>query len=114
MRNYIKKAVPKTPQDRRNLENTVRDMLDEIRINKDAAVTGYAKNLDKWSRGSFLVTQDEIKKVGSLLPDSFKQDFEYCKKQVIEFAKHQLDSLHSFESEVTPGVILGQKNIQSL
>ena len=53
MRNYLKRAVPKAPQNRRNLENTVRDMLDEIRINKDAAVTGYAKNLDKWSRGSF-------------------------------------------------------------
>jgi len=111
MRNYLKRAVPKAPQNRRNLENTVRDMLDEIRVNKDAAVTEYAKNLDKWSRGSFLVTQDEIRKVGSLLPDSFKQDFAYCKNQVIEFAKRQLESLHSFESEVAPGVILGQKNI---
>jgi sulfopropanediol 3-dehydrogenase len=111
MRNYLKRAVPKVPQNRRNLENTVRDMLDEIRVNKDAAVTEYAKKLDKWSRGSFLVTQDEIKKVGSLLPDSFKQDFAYCKNQVIEFAKRQLESLHSFESEVAPGVILGQKNI---
>ena len=76
MRNYLKRAVPKTPQDRRNLENTVRDMLDEIKEKKDTAVTEYAKNLDKWSRGSFLVTQDEIMKVSSLLPDSFKQDFD--------------------------------------
>ena len=111
MRNYLKRAIPKTPQDRRYHENFVRDMLDEIREKKDTAVTEYAKNLDKWSRGSFLVTQDEIMKVNSLLPDSFKQDFEYCKNQVIEFAKRQLESLHSFESEVAAGVILGQKNI---
>lgn len=34
MRQYIKKAIPKAPQDKRNLENTVRGMLDEIKEKK--------------------------------------------------------------------------------
>jgi sulfopropanediol 3-dehydrogenase len=111
MRQYIKKAIPKAPQDKRNLENTVRGMLDEIKEKKDEAVLAYAKNLDKWTRESFQVTPDEISKVSRSLPESFKQDFDYCKKQVVEFSKRQLESLHEFESEISPGVILGQKNI---
>ena len=98
MRQYIKKAIPKAPQDKRNLENTVRGMLDEIKEKKDEAVLAYAKNLDKWTRESFQVTPDEISKVSRSLPESFKQDFDYCKKQVIEFSKLQLESLHEVES----------------
>lgn len=111
MAEYLKKAPPKPPQDRTNLEQTVRRMLDEIARNRDAAVEKYARELDKWDRGEFRVTPDEIRSVAARLPDSFKQDFEYCRRQVMEFAKRQRASLHEFEAQIEPGVTLGQKVI---
>ena len=111
MAEYLKKEKPKAPQDRTNLEQTVRRMLDDIEVNRDEAVRKYARDLDKWERPEFRVTQEEIRTTANRLPETFKQDFEYCRKQVTEFAKRQRDSLKEFETEIEKGVILGQKVI---
>lgn len=111
MAEYLKKAAPKPPQDRSNLEQTVRRMLDDIAAHRDAAVRKYAHDLDKWQRDDFRVTPDEIRSVAARLPETFKQDFAYCRKQVMEFAQRQRDSLQEFEAEVGPGITLGQKVI---
>lgn len=111
MGEYLKKAKPKAPQDRTNLEQTVKSMLDDIALNRDDAIRKYARELDKWERSDFLVTQDEIRSVSSKLPERFKQDFEYCRRQVTEFAKRQKDSLSEFETEIEKGIVLGQKVI---
>jgi sulfopropanediol 3-dehydrogenase len=109
MAEYLKKAAPRPPQDKSRVEQTVRRMLDDIAANRDAAVGKYARELDKWDRDDFRVTAQEIHKVSSRLPETFKQDFEYCRRQVTEFAKRQRDSLQGFETQVEPGVTLGQK-----
>ena len=111
MAEHLKKAVPKAPQDRRKLQDTVRSMLDRIANERDAAIRHYARELDKWERDDFRVTPDEIRKVSAQLPETFKQDFEYCRKQVMEFAKRQLETLAPLETEIAPGVILGHKHI---
>jgi sulfopropanediol 3-dehydrogenase len=111
MAEYLKKAIPKPAQDRSNLEQTVRRMLDDIEANRDAAVRKYARELDKWQRDDFLVKPDEIRSVAARLPETFKQVFAYCRKQVMEFAQRQKDSLQEFEAEVGPGITLGQKVI---
>ena len=45
------------------------------------------------------------------LPTTVVEDLGYVQKQVWHFASCQLDSLHDFEVEVSPGVRLGQRNI---
>jgi sulfopropanediol 3-dehydrogenase len=42
---------------------------------------------------------------------TFKEDFAFCKSQVVDFAKRQRDSVHAFEDEFGPGITLGQKII---
>ncbi|TRZ91597.1 MAG: histidinol dehydrogenase [Rhodocyclaceae bacterium] len=111
MAEYLKKAKPKAPQDRTNLEQTVRRILGDIVANRDDAVRKYAREFDKWERNDFKVTSDEIRSTAKKLPETFKQDFEYCRKQVTEFAKRQKDSLSEFETEIQKGIILGQKVI---
>jgi len=111
MAEYLKKAAPKPPQDRTNIEQTVRRMLDDIAANRDAAVRKYARELDKWERDDFRVSHDEISQVSARLPGTFKQDFEYCRKQVMGFAKRQKESLQEFETETESGITLGQKVI---
>ena len=111
MKTYVKKAPPAAPQDRTRLEETVRKMLADIAANRDAAIKRYARELDKWESDSFRVSEDAIRKVAGQLPESFKADFEYSLKQVVGFAKRQLETLTGFETEIEPGIVLGQKMI---
>ena len=111
MRIYIKQAPPPAPQDKTRLEASVRAMLADIAENRDAAVKKYARELDKWESGEFRVGMDAIRKVEKSLPDSFKEDLKYSIRQVTGFARKQLETLQSFETEMEPGIVLGQKMI---
>ena len=111
MAEYLKQAKPKVPQDRRKLEETVRGMLDRIAAGRDDEVRRYARELDHWERPDFRVTPDEIRKVSAQLPETFKQDLEYCRRQIMEFAKRQLETLKPLETEISEGVTLGHKHI---
>jgi sulfopropanediol 3-dehydrogenase len=86
-------------------------MLADVATNRDEAVRRYARDLDKWNGETFRVSSDEISKVEHSLPETFKEDFAFCKKQVTDFAKRQRDSLQEFEAEIAPGVHLGQRMI---
>ena len=111
MKTYLKRSPPPAPQDKTRLETAVRSMLADIAQNRDAAVKRYARDLDKWEGAEFRVSMDQIRKVEKSLPESFKDDLRYSIKQVTGFAKRQLDTLQSFEAEVEPGIVLGQKMI---
>jgi sulfopropanediol 3-dehydrogenase len=111
VRTYLKKAPPKAPFDRTKLEETVRSMLDDIVENGDAAVKAYAAKLDRWTSEEFRVSDDKIRSVVREMPETFKEDFEYARRKVTDFAKRQLDSMHEFETEIEPGIMLGQKHL---
>lgn len=111
MATYLKKAPTRAPEDKTHLEETVRNLLADLRSHRDEAVRRYALKFDRWEQATFRVSEDEIRRVASRLPDSFKADFEFCRRQVVEFAKRQRDTLQSFETEIEPGIVLGQKII---
>ncbi len=111
MAEYIKKAPPRTARDLSAVEETARRMLADIKANGDAAVARYAADLDKWQGGEFRVSQDQIAAAEASLPETFKEDFEFCHRQITDFAKRQLETLTDFECEAEPGILLGQKQI---
>jgi sulfopropanediol 3-dehydrogenase len=111
MRTYLKRAIPTEPADRGRIEETVRRMLAEIDTGRDAAVRRYARELDKWDTAEMRVTPDAIAKVSREMPETFKEDFAYCLRQVSNFARKQLESMRPFEVELEPGIVLGQRLI---
>lgn len=111
MVNYLKKAEPQSRQADRALSDRVRAMLDDIEQNRDDAVRRYARDLDRWERSQFRVSDAEIATARKAVSSVFKDDFAFCKKQVTDFAKRQRDSMHEFEAEVGDGITLGQKII---
>lgn len=111
MTKYLKKAPPKVRQASSGVEDTVRAMLADIAENRDDAIRRYAAKLDRWENREFHVSKDDFKAAESALPVSFKEDFDFAHKMVTEFARRQLDSISGFESEIEPGVVLGQKLI---
>jgi sulfopropanediol 3-dehydrogenase len=111
MPEYIKQAPPKEARDMSAVEDTARRMLADIKENGDEAVTRYAEQLDKWQGGAFRVSEDQIAAAEASLPETFKEDFDFCHRQIVEFAKRQLATLTDFECETEPGILLGQKQI---
>jgi sulfopropanediol 3-dehydrogenase len=108
---YLKRAAPATRADRGRVETTVREMLERIASERDEAVKHYAKTLDKWENDAFRVSPDTIRAVENRLPETFKDDFAVCLRNVTNFARLQRGSLTEFESEISPGVHVGQKQI---
>ena len=107
----LKQAEPPSRQANRELSERVRAMLDDIEQNRDEAVRRYAKELDRWERPDFRVSEAEIAAARKAVSPVFKDDFAFCKKQVTDFAKRQRDSLQEFEAEFGDGITLGQKII---
>lgn len=108
---YHLKTSAAEQRDTKQIETTVRTMLAAIETRRDDAIREYAQGLDKWESPHFKVGADEIRKVARDLPETFKDDFQLCLRNVSEFAKRQLASMSEFETEFTPGITLGQKLI---
>jgi sulfopropanediol 3-dehydrogenase len=111
VRRYLKKAAPKERSDTDAIENTVRQMLAEIAERRDDAIRRYAETLDHWAKPDFRVSADEIRRATARMPETFKDDFKYAYDKITGFARHQRDSMKSFEVEIEPGIWLGQRLI---
>jgi len=111
MRTYLKRARETPAVDRRQVEETVRRMLDDIARDRDDAIRRYARELDRWESPEFRVSEDRIRQVARDLPETFKEDYDYSLAQVQEFARRQRATMQDLETEMQPGVILGHKHI---
>lgn len=89
----------------------VRDVIDDIRTRGDEAVRAYSEKFDKWTPESFKLSNDDIERIISKVPQQTLDDIKTVQHNVRTFALAQRDSLKDFEMEIRPGVHLGQKNI---
>ncbi len=108
----VKSAKPKSVESRssRDVENTVREMLDTIKNGGESAALDYANKLDGWE-GGVVLTQSDIDEAASKLSEQVKSDIEFSHERVKKFAECQLDSLSEFETELADGVYAGQRLI---
>lgn len=92
------------------VEGIVKDVIQNIRANGDAAVRQYSKQFDSWSPSSFRMSKDEIQSAIDACSKQTIEDIKQVQRNVRKFAEAQKDSLREFEFEIEPGVFLGQKN----
>jgi sulfopropanediol 3-dehydrogenase len=109
MRTYLKKSNGQLRATETAVQDVVRNMLAAIKANRDSAVKEYALKLDNWTADTFRVPDDQIRAVTRQLPESFKDDLGICYRNITDFAKRQRESLTEFETEIQPGITLGQK-----
>ena len=107
MATYLKKAIKQTKSDDENIRGTVKAILGRIREQGEPAVIELAEKFDDWTR-DFILTQDEIDALVSQVPQTVKNDIRFAHEQVHGFAVKQRESIQAFETELSPGVILGQ------
>jgi histidinol dehydrogenase len=89
----------------------VKNIIDDIATNGDAAVRAYSAKFDKWEPASFKLSPAEIDQIISSVDPQTIEDIKTVQANVRRFAQAQRESIHDFEIESEPGVFLGQKNI---
>ena len=105
---YLKKAA-KTPEtETGNAQKVAAGMLAEIERRGEAAVREYAEKLDGW-KGEILVGPEAIERRTRSIPAGVKRDIEFATERVRRFALAQRDSIREFETEVSPGLVAGQR-----
>ena len=94
--------------------DVVRDVLNDVRANGDAAVQKYSKQFDVASPSALEIPQAELKAAAEKMqkenPDLYHA-LCYSRDLAVRFAKKQRESFDDFEVELEPGLFTGQKNI---
>lgn len=105
---YIKKATktPATGED--DTRRIVQEMLAEIEAGGEDRARRYARELDGWNR-DIVVSGAEIEEAARILPEQTRMDIEFSHARVRSFAEAQLVSMTDFETELSPGLIAGQR-----
>ena len=110
---YIKKGktVQQKAEADAKVEETVKNILADIRERKDVAVRELSQKFDNWNPDSFKLSDEQIQEIINTVPQQAIDDIKFAQEQVRNFAKAQLEGLRDIEVETIPGVILGHKNI---
>ncbi|MCL4115004.1 UNVERIFIED_CONTAM: hypothetical protein GTU68_036118 [Idotea baltica] len=85
-------------------------MLKEIEAGGEARCEEYAKQLDGYE-GNIVVTPEEIEAAGKRLSQQVKDDIKFSYDRVYGFAVKQRESMIDFETELSPGLWAGQRQI---
>ncbi len=89
----------------------VSDMLIDLEKNGMDAVRKYSSKFDNWNPDRFDLSEAEIAKAISEVPEQILKDTAYSQDNVRRFAQAQMSMFHDVELEVRPGAVLGHKNI---
>lgn len=107
---YLKKATKNATTDEDNTREIVAKMLAEIEAGGEERCIEYAKQLDNYE-GNIVVTEEEIAAAGDQLSQQIKDDIQFAYDRVYGFAVKQRESLIDFETELSPGLWAGQRQI---
>ena len=109
---YLKRATPKSSAPHNDgVRATVERVIEDVRGRGDAAVREYSERFDRYSPATFRMTAAEIDAAIARVPAQTLEDIRQVQQNIRRFALLQRASLTEFETEVEPGVILGQKNV---
>ncbi len=107
---YLKIAQKNAATDEMNTRDIVTTMLSEIETHGEEKCREYALKLDNYS-GNIVVTPEEIEAAGKSLSQRTKDDIQFAYDRVSKFALQQRAALVDFETELSPGLWAGQKQI---
>ncbi len=108
---YLKKAKERPSDDLSQVRETVRQIVEKVRLEGEDAVRFYSEKFDRWAPASFKVSEEDMHAAKSRLPVTMVEDIDFCQAQIRNFAQEQMKRLSDFEVETLPGVWLGQKVI---
>lgn len=106
----LKKADRVSTTDAGDTQKIVRDILSEIEAGGEEAALAYAAKFDRYE-GNIVLTRDEIEAAAARVSQKLKDDIRFAHDNVRRFAEAQKQTIGDFQTEIQPGLILGQKVI---
>lgn len=94
--------------------DTVRDILKDVRENKDAALHKYSQKFDVACPDTFEISRKDLEKAAEKMKSENPDLYEslcYSRDLALKFARKQRECFTDFETEIESGVYTGQKNI---
>ncbi len=111
MSTFLKEPLNTPPAVTDEVQTTVSTIISDVSRRGTDAIRQYTEKFDNWSPASFRVSADEIDSAADQVDPEVLASAQFTLDQVRNFAQLQLDSMHEFEVETLPGVVLGQKHI---
>lgn len=105
---YFKKAEKTAATGEDDTRKIVADMLGAIEAGGEAKAREYALKLDGWEQEIVLSRADKDAAI-ALVPEQTKLDIQFSHQRVKAFAEAQLASMGEFETELSPGLFVGQR-----
>ena len=105
---HLKKASKSPKTEEENTRKIVKGIIEDIRERSEAAVRELAAKFDHWNR-EFILGDEEKEKLIAMVPQQVKEDIVFAYDQAYGFAVKQRESMREFETELYPGVTLGQR-----
>ncbi|MGI9303668.1 MAG: histidinol dehydrogenase, partial [Gammaproteobacteria bacterium] len=107
---FLKKAAKTAATGEDDTRRIVADMLRDMESGGEARARHYAQELDKWS-GDIIVPDDAIAAAADRVSGQLKDDIQFSLERVRTFARAQLRSQTEFETELSEGLVAGQRLI---
>lgn len=107
--NYIKKADSTSIEISREVTDSVRDILDEVRDRGDEAIREFTRKFDNIDREESRVSEKEITAAVNSLDKEEQRAIDNTIENVREFHESQREHIEGFESEFKPGVVMGHR-----
>jgi sulfopropanediol 3-dehydrogenase len=108
---YLKKATQTPESDQADTRKIVENILQAVRENGDSEILRhYEAKFENWDR-KLILSNAEIEQRAQSVPAAAKADLKFAYEQVYGFAVKQRESMQAFDTEITPGVVLGQRLI---
>ncbi|MGI9647928.1 MAG: histidinol dehydrogenase, partial [Acidimicrobiia bacterium] len=111
MATYLKEATKRPQAVTDEIRTTVSTIISDVSRRGTDAVRHYSEKFDNWSPDRFRVSGREIASVADRVDPEILASARFTLDQVRNFARLQRESMHDFEVETLPGVVLGQRHI---
>ncbi|MFH1243169.1 MAG: histidinol dehydrogenase [Pseudomonadota bacterium] len=104
----LKAARAVQMEDVEDLRRRVKEILDRVREDGDAALTYYSKTFDGYE-GPIRIGEAEIETAKKELPADIIEGLDFGIERVTAFAQAQRSQITEFEQEMIPGVFMGHR-----
>jgi sulfopropanediol 3-dehydrogenase len=108
---YLKEAKTGTLETPEEITETVATVIDAVAERGDDAVREYTAEFDGVDRDTPKLSDEEIERAIEAVPERDRETVDEVIANVRAFHEQQLDSIEGFETEIRPGVHVGQRVI---